>query len=165
MKFLPHISRKFSALNWTNPVRLGRWGLLVIFVSASLAGGDELARKQELSFVPIRREAHVRLAETYFGVGRVDQARRELAQLDVLGLQTDSPELTIWRDEQEQGKLQLNKWQQITVKYPNYRDGYLMTGYYGIQTKEWQTAKAALESAAAIDPLDTRVGELNKYIE
>lgn len=164
MTFLPQISRKFSAINWSRWGSPVRWILLTLSIVASLMGKSELARKRELSIVPAKREAHVQLAQAYFRLGEEDKAKSEL-QGEVLGSQSEAAELSHWRDELAKNKLKLITWQQITEKYPTYRDGYLLTGYYAMLTKEWQSAKAAFEAAAVIDPDDTRVRELQKYLE
>lgn len=175
MKYLPQISRKLTASLTTWLEAILRWGGLIMIIWSSMMVKNETARRRELTQIPVIGAAHEELAKNYWRKGEEQLTRQELEMVqgsdgkgvktEVLGATTGFAKLKEWQEEETNLQSQLGFWKQIAEKYPSYRDGYLMQGYYAIKTSERETARSAIAAAMSIDPNDTRGRELQRYLE
>lgn len=46
----------------------------------------------------------------------------------------------------------LENWQNIAIKYPDFRDAYIKIAYFSYELQDFNTARIALDKARSIDP-------------
>ncbi len=136
---------------------------LISFLNKSPSSSLNKSLRQ-LSQHPISPKNHLQLAHLYLNSGDKQSAKQELVlaletiskqnnQLQVLGETTDTRALL---DEIENIPIQEQKnryfWEQIVMKYPNYRDGWIQLLYLSYNAGDLNKLKYYLAKINTLDP-------------
>jgi hypothetical protein len=168
--YFPQFTRVFSALLWV--------ALIAFCITNLIARRNTPSILSQLLFPsiahPFSISQHVTTAKTLWDSGYKQTATHELviaADLvetggAVLGATSDPIKLlSLWESEPLKLKSAYDYWSSITVSYPDYRDGFLMTATFAYQLGKTKEANQMMEKAYALDPNYKSTTEMLKKIE
>ncbi len=174
----PHVSRKFTAsvlsysqnsLLWTG---LTIFFLLNVYAKINLTPRFEKELWQVLQR-PFSALSHEVLAHRLWQQGLISAAQRELRlaqtlpkenNVSVLGASTED-ELIAWASEPARAKASYEYWKAVVAAKPDFRDAYVSLAAAAYQLGYFDEAKTAVEKAMSIDPNDTSVYQLIKFLQ
>ena len=184
-RFLPHISRIFSAPWLAQLVKVSRWALLAVFLLVNGFAAAKLRPALWQDFIasltiPQSAQSHLQLAERFWSERRLEEARRELVLAGALAphewqrigkdtavLGAAATPLTLlaqWESEPRRLNQEYQRWQEIITTRPDYRDGFIQLAALAYQLGQDNQAKEFLDRALILDPYSPEARQLLSLI-
>ncbi len=164
----PHVSRKFSAsllsysqnsLLWTG---LTIFFLLNVYAEFNVTPGYQ-KELQRVLLKPFSSVSHEALAHSFWQLGFISAAQRELGLANVLGATTEN-RFSAWTSEPARVKSAYEYWKSVIAAKPDYRDAYISLAASAYQLGYLEEAKSAIGGAMKLSPDNSEVVRLAKFL-
>lgn len=170
----PHISRIFSAAQVQRGAKVLFWTVSIAFfvvgviISQSMPQSYDAYRKALLE-KPFSIDSYIRFGQALYTQGNGVAAAKQITvaqstiATNVLGAQTELQNvLSQWDYASHARQRTYEYWKQITITYPEYRDGYIQLAQASYDLKKFDEAKEYLRQAQTLDPNNTLISQMQK---
>jgi tetratricopeptide (TPR) repeat protein len=170
----PHISRIFSAKTYERGGKIVFWVVCAVFFTGGIITSRYMPQsydeyRKAILHTPFSVDAYIRFGQALYTQGNGVAAATQIAvaqstvATNVLGAQSELQNvLSEWEYASHAKERIYIYWKQITVTYPEYRDGYIQLARASYDLKRLDEAKTSLIHAQTLDPNNPVIGQLER---
>lgn len=161
-KIFPHIIRVFHA-RIIFEIGCTAFFVVNIIISSYLPQSYNDYRKELLRH-PFSTNSYIRFGQALYSQGNSAAATKQITvATNVLGAQTELQRVVSdWDYESGANERSYDYWKQITMKYPEYRDGHIQLAQASYELKRLDEAKTYLGQAQTLDPNNPLISQMQK---